>query len=454
MDDLLRRSCARLLVGLAALGAIASLLPEKVLADAQPPDGEVLAQSGSYAFTRADLEDRLAVDQLPLDTPLSAEERAEAQAKIMARFQRDPAGFSKEAPVLRADLEIVRRGSPYQSEQLAWKIQRSWFSRASSDPGAAFWAGVVTRHNRLDAAAATAGSITLAERDIRNWLRFYTLMLESSLTDDEKSALRAIIIDDFKTNPDPADFVNAPRKAYQLYLTDSPIEIEQHRLAYWDSFLKGARQNPHIAAAMKILTKHSNVLFANDETVIRQPQIDAIVTTYDVIAELVHLPPETAEQEVAFAKDTAAHYPELSEGQKTFFKTAELRWVLIHNLVCAKHDAVAAEVRQKVHGWNDIPAEASALEDEGTAFAIRQMGLVAVNLAQQMIPGAKAAAHEGQIAGIYAGAPNLGNPQDPRTQSRDEDRHEEADEMRRQALLRPQPAIPLSAAVLAGGACY
>ncbi len=152
----------------------------------------------------------------------------------------------------------------------------------------------------------------------------------------------------------------APRRSFELYLTDSLLEIEEHRIGYWDGYLKGARQNPHMAAVMKILTKHSNLLVANDEAVIRQAQIDAIIATHDVIAELVHLPPASAEQEAAFAKDTAAHYSERSAGQKIVLREAELRWVLVHNLVCAKYDAIAAEVRQKVHGWNDIPAEASA----------------------------------------------------------------------------------------------
>ncbi len=248
---------------------------------------------------------------------------------------------------------------------------------------------------------AQAGGQALTRQNIDELLTVYDWLLEGPLSASEKTALTAVLVDEFKANPAKAakNYAGIHQQLPQL-VAASPTQQARRRSEIWRSVVKGAPGDPATASVLKIFSSHPSVLLVTGTGVVTQPEVDALIASDDNVATAAGLPKATPAERTRIAREIVAVFPSLSEKEDRYeaIADAEERCFSLQAFVEStpeRRAAVVAEIKAKVHDPKDVPVEARLLENN--ALLLSRMQQYA--LQQKVIYGV-VAQYQAQIAAI------------------------------------------------------
>ena len=222
------------------------------------------------------------------------------------------------------------------------------------------------------AVIARSGQYVYPESSLRDVLEIDSGVLESPLSPAEQAQIRALVIDEF--NRDPAKIAAVLPQVHNaalLFRTGRPFEKAVAREKTWENMVKRAPSDPIAARALDIMSKHVPVIVAGNDLVVTEHQIKALFTSSDIIAEMSGEPKSTPEQRLAYEKALPAQFPKMTPAEQEQIAHSERRLVAVVSCIYAYSDLRAkatSQVRNNVHGPDDVPKEARRLEDWGIKF--------------------------------------------------------------------------------------
>jgi hypothetical protein len=219
---------------------------------------------------------------------------------------------------------------------------------------------------------AKSGQYVYPESSLRDVLEIDTGVLESPLSPTEQSQIRALVIDEF--NRDPAKIAAVLPQVHNaalLFRTGTPFEKAVAREKDWENTVKRAPSDPIAARALDLMSKHVPVIVTSNGLVVTEHQIGALFTSSDIIAEMSGQPKSTPEQRLAYEKALPARFPKMTPVEQEQIAHSERRLVAVVSCIYSYSDLrakAASQVRNNVHGPDDLPKEARRLEDWGIKF--------------------------------------------------------------------------------------
>ena len=239
------------------------------------------------------------------------------------------------------------------------------------------WAGVLfslifVSTAQGQAVIARSGQYAYPESSLRDILEVDSGVLESPLTPTEEAQIRALVIDEFNRDPARiAAILPQVHNAALLFRTGTPFEKAVAREKDWENTLKRAPSDPIAARALDILSKHAPIIVSGNGYVVTAHQVNALFTSSDIIAEMSGQPKSTPEQRRAYVQTLPARFPKMTPVEQEQIAHAERRLVAVVSCIYAYTDLRAkatTQVRNNVHGPDDLPKEARRLEDWGIKF--------------------------------------------------------------------------------------
>jgi hypothetical protein len=222
------------------------------------------------------------------------------------------------------------------------------------------------------AVIARSGRYVYPESSLNDLLDIDSAVLESPLSATEQAQIRALAIDEF--NRDPAKIAAVlpqVHNAAQLFRTGRPFEKAVAREKDWENMVKQAPSDPIAARALDIMSKHVPIIVTGNGLVVTAHQVNALFTSSDIIAEMSGQPKSTPQQRMAYLKALPAQFPKMTPVEQEQVAHAERRLVAAVSCIYYYSDLRAkatAQVRNNVHGPDDLPREARRLEDWGIKF--------------------------------------------------------------------------------------
>jgi hypothetical protein len=119
------------------------------LCAAAPPPTEVLMQAGGFTYTRANLDDVLAIDAGVLETPLSDDERTRIQQIVLEGFREAPEKIVKSFAAVHRNAELYRNGPPIEKATAREAHWEAVLKAAPSDRIVAQWLDVMHHHGTI-----------------------------------------------------------------------------------------------------------------------------------------------------------------------------------------------------------------------------------------------------------------------------------------------------------------
>ena len=257
---------------------------------------------------------------------------------------------------------------------------------------------------------AEAGGQRLTSQNTGEMLALYEWLLETPLTAEEKTRLTAILIDEFKANPGKAaaNYVATEGKLAQIEKSD-PLQRFRSRAEIWKAVAQSRPADPALTAAFKALADNPSLLLVSANGVVTQPQIDALVASDDLVADLAGLPKTSASARAELTRQIVAKFPGFDEKEDRYeaLTDAEERGLSLRLWMESSpknREAVLALIKSEVHGEADVPRVARSLEN--TALMLTRMSRYVL---QQKILTSVAAAYEAQLEAIRAAGQHYSN---------------------------------------------
>lgn len=222
------------------------------------------------------------------------------------------------------------------------------------------------------AVIARSGRYSYPESSLHDILEIDSAVLESPLSATEQAQIRALVVDEFNRDPAKISAV-LPRvhNAALLFRSGTAFEKAVAREKDWENTVKRAPADPIAARALDIMSKHVPIIVSGNGYVVTAHQVNALFTSSDIIAEMSGQPKSTPAQRLAYVKDLPARFPKMTPVEQEQLGHAERRLVAVVSCIYAYSDLrakAAMQVRNNVHGPDDLPKEARRLEDWGIKF--------------------------------------------------------------------------------------
>ena len=250
---------------------------------------------------------------------------------------------------------------------------------------------------------AEAGGHNLTSQNVGDLLAMYSWLLEAPLTPTETTRVTSILIGEFNANPDKAaaNYAGIHQKLAQLEAQDPVLQCRT-RADAWKALAKAAPTNPSLAAVLKALSDNSSLLLVTPTGVVTQPQIDALIASDDLVAQIAGLPPTTPAARAELTRELVAKFPSFDEQGDPYeaVTDAEERSLSLRLWMESSPGnkaTVLGIIKAKVHSEADVPPVTHLLEN--TALMMTRMSRFAV---QQKIIEGVVATNEAQLDAIRA----------------------------------------------------
>ena len=220
---------------------------------------------------------------------------------------------------------------------------------------------------------AQAGGYSYTDANLADVLAIDTGVLESPLSDAERSRIQQIILDGFREAPDKVakSFAAVHRNA-ELYRHGPLYEQATAREAHWEAVLKAAPTDRLVAQWLAIMRQHGTVVVEGDGLVVTRPELDAMVASDDLVAEIAGQPKTSAAERAKLAADLPQRFAAMPPEEEARYAHAERRHAaLLQDILAdaALRAKAVTLIKGAVHGPDDVAPEARSLEDDGMRFA-------------------------------------------------------------------------------------
>jgi hypothetical protein len=224
-----------------------------------------------------------------------------------------------------------------------------------------------------DAVLAQAGGFTYTGANLADALAIDAGVLETPLSEAERTRIQEIVVHGFKEAPDKvAKAFPAIHRNAELYRHGSAMEQALAREAHWEAVLKAAPTDRIVAQWLDVMRQHGTVVAEGDGMVVTKPELQAMFASDDIVAEVAGQPKPADSDHDALAAGLPDRFAAMKPEEKARYAHAERRHAALLQNILAYSDLRAKAVtliKASVHKPEDVAPEARALEDDGMRFA-------------------------------------------------------------------------------------
>ena len=234
---------------------------------------------------------------------------------------------------------------------------------------------LAAQHAAADPTAGTiaqSGRFTYTAVSFNDTIAVYEGLLESQLSAEERDQLRAIAIAQFNADPEKVTkgFAGMHNVAV-IFASASLVEKTSERERLWEGVIKTAPTDRFAADSLALMRHHGTVLAEGDGLVVTKPELEAMFTSEDLVAEVAGQPHPSAQDRAQIASSLGGRFAALSPEEKDHYAHAELRWAALRQHILsdpALRAKAVALIKNAVHKPEDVAPEARMLEGEGMKF--------------------------------------------------------------------------------------
>ena len=184
--------------------------------------------------------------------------------------------------------------------------------------------------------------------------------------------MRAIAIAQFNADPEKVTkgFAGMHNVAV-IFASASLVEKTSERERLWEGVIKTAPTDRFAADSLALMRHHGTVLAEGDGLVVTKPELEAMFTSEDLVAEVAGQPHPSAQDRAQIASSLGGRFAALSPEEKDHYAHAELRWAALRQHILsdpALRAKAVALIKNAVHKPEDVAPEARMLEGEGMKF--------------------------------------------------------------------------------------
>lgn len=218
---------------------------------------------------------------------------------------------------------------------------------------------------------AQSGQYTYTETSLNDVLDVDAGVLASPLSADEQAQIRAIVVDEFKSDPARiAKILPQLHRVADVFRNGPAMDRAFMRELDWELSIKLSPKDPFAARWLAVAERHAPLVARSDSFVVTPRAIDAFFASNDCVAAVSEQPKSTPESRAAFVRSLPAAFPRMPLAAQEHLAHAEHRWLATQFLYgYSDLRAIALkEIKDKVHSPADVPVEARTLENTGMKF--------------------------------------------------------------------------------------
>ncbi len=221
---------------------------------------------------------------------------------------------------------------------------------------------------------ARSGAYAYTAADFGAVLAVYEAVLEHPLDGADRARLQAIGVAEFNAKPQQiAQGLPQVRALAQAMRSGPPPRQAALRELVWTRLLQQAGSDQFVAATLEVMRRNARIVAEGHDMVVTQPELDALFAAEGDVGRLAGVPGPDAAARATIQDQIGARFGQLPPAEQDQYAHAEVRRALLQARLAATPAArakLAIDVRQAVHGPQDLPRETRALEDRAVQLQI------------------------------------------------------------------------------------
>ncbi len=232
--------------------------------------------------------------------------------------------------------------------------------------------GLAQTPPQVSQVVSQSGNNLLTAQDLDDLRVINACVLDTPLSPLEQEQARQNIVRQFQK--DPAAFTKSEPATHQIAELVRHASLADHTelaMRLWAGWNDRARVDPNTKWWTDLVRLHNPVIAQSGGLVVTRLQLNGLFADNDWVAKTAHLPVSTEASRAAFIRELPGKFAAMPQDEKIRLARADVRWFDLHDPVLDHSDLkqiAVNEVREHVHGPQDVYTEARNLEDVGVRF--------------------------------------------------------------------------------------